>query len=49
MLNACKYLIKIVYDGQGALIVVSKIINLRILRHVLLHDFDHSPGEVIRI
>ena len=34
MLNACKYLIKIVYDGQGALIVVSKIINLRILRRV---------------
>ena len=40
MLNACKYFIKIVYDGQGALIAFSLIINLGL---VTFYHFDHFP------
>ena len=46
MPNACKYFIKIVYDGQGALIVVSLLINLQL---VLFNHFDHSPVRCIQI
>ena len=43
MLNACKYFIKIVYDGQGALIAFSLIINLGL---VTFYHFDHFPDYV---
>ena len=43
MPNACKYFIKIVYDGQGALIAVSLIINLEF---VMFYYFNHSPLNI---
>ena len=46
MLNACKYFIKIVYDGQGALIAFSLIINLGL---VTFYHFDHFPDYVLCI
>ena len=45
MPNACKYFIKIVYDGQGALIAVSLIINLEF---VMFYYFNHSPLKTMK-
>ena len=46
MPNACKYFIKIVFDGQGALIAVSLIINLEF---VMFYNFNHSPMKTIQL